>query len=78
MSTAHTRRDLNVAKQVHRFGHAIADEMKKIMSRTVLDRAKISEACESLYDVCPICAATGRPAMRKKVSTSHINEAFNK
>lgn len=67
----HPRRELNMAKHVNRFGHVTADEMKEILqSAQDVDHAK-------LRDACPICAAAGRPSMRKKESTTHINEAFN-
>lgn len=77
MSTAHTRLELNIAKRLHRSGHATVDGMKTIMSRTGLEKSKIGQVCEKVYDASPICAGTGRPAMRRKISTLHINEAFN-
>lgn len=34
--------------------------------------------CMSVYDACSICASSGRPAMKNKLSLSYVNEAFNK
>lgn len=42
-----------------------------------MDKDRIAEACYNVYSACAICAATGRPAPKKKVSMTHVSEAFN-
>lgn len=37
----------------------------------------LQEAYERFHDTSEICAFTGSPRDRRKVSISHINEAFN-
>lgn len=77
ISVERARRELNLSKRIHRFGHATAGEIKYMMYRTRLDKKKIEQSCETVYDACPIFSATGRPSIKKKVSTSHVKEAFN-
>lgn len=77
MSASDRNRELHMAKRIHRFGHASASDMIELMKPTGYDVDKIREACNRVYSACAICAASGRPADRKKVSTTHINSAFN-
>lgn len=37
----------------------------------------IRNECAKVYSACTICATSGRPADRKKISTTHVNAAFN-
>lgn len=76
MTTAE-RKELHMAKRIHRFGHASAMDMMKLMQPTGYDKASIKEACEKVCASCDICATSGRPADRRKISTTHINAAFN-
>lgn len=59
LADTHTRRELNMAKRIHRFGHETADEMKRLLWRTTIDKRKVSDAYETVYNACPICASTG-------------------
>lgn len=77
MTPTDKRRELTMAKRVYRFGHASVNYMVCLMKPTGYDIGKIKEACAKVYNACSICAASGRPADRKKVSTTHINAAFN-
>lgn len=71
------RIDKNAIKKIHRFTHASADEMKSILKDADKLSPELSDACDMICNACDICASTGRPAHRKKVSISHVNEAFN-
>lgn len=77
MSSSDRNRELHMAKRVHRFGHASASDMIELMKPSGYDVAKIREACNKVYSACAICAASGRPADKRKVSTTHVNSAFN-
>lgn len=50
---------------------------KKMISRTNLDKRKVSNASEGVQEAFDICAATGRLAIHKKVSKTHVNKPFN-
>lgn len=77
MSATHKRREMSMAKRVHRFSHASVNDMVRLMAPTGFDKAKIFEACSKVFSACAICAASGRPADKRKVSTTHLNAAFN-
>lgn len=77
MANISSRHELNLSKRVHRFGHASAKDMKDIMASRGMDAERVSTVCETVYEACAICTATGRQANKKKVSTTHVNKAFN-
>lgn len=70
-------RELTMAKRIHRFGHANAREMERIMRPMKFDENMVRKVCDRVQSACPICASTGRPTDRKKISTTHLNSAFN-
>lgn len=71
------RTELNVVKKIHRQTHASSDEMKNLL-RSAGDLSKeMIEACDKVYDACPIRASGRRPAKSGKVSMTHISTAFN-
>lgn len=69
--------DINLAKRLHRFTHATADEMKRLLSDADQLTDELKKACEKVYDACEICISSGQPKPRRKISLSHINTAFN-
>ncbi len=69
--------DKNSLKRIHRFTHASAKEMKTILKDAGMLNPELEEYCEKIHDACDICASTGRPAHRKRISITHINEKFN-
>lgn len=77
VTTTGSNRELNMAKRIHRFGHASAKDMEDLMRPMKFDQGKVREVCEKGQSACPICVTTGRPIDRKKISTSHIHSAFN-
>lgn len=71
------RQELNMVKRVHRFSHATSKEMQSLFKDANLDSQVIANACKKVHEACDICASTGRPKDKKKVSLTHVNEAFN-
>ena len=77
MGSQTTRQELNMVKRVHRFSHATSREMQEMFRDAKMNSRKISTACDTVHKACDICASTGRPKDKKKVSLTHVNEAFN-
>ena len=77
MGSPMARRELNFVKRVHRFSHGTATEMKELFEDASLLSGGIGKACDRVHRACDICASTGRPKDKKKVSLTHVNEAFN-
>ena len=71
------RFDKNAIKRIHRFTHAPAKEIKSILNDAGVLNEELSDYCEEVHNSCDICASSGRPAHRKKVSITHVNEEFN-
>lgn len=68
---------VNGVKTLHRFTHAAADDMEDILKDSNGASKGISEACDKIYEACDVCVPSGRPAHRKKISASHVNESCN-
>lgn len=77
ISTTDRHGILTMAKRIHRFGHANEGEMRKIMEPMKYDDEEVKRVCKKVQTACAICAMTGRPVDRKKISTTHIHAAFN-
>lgn len=77
MASESKRRELTIAKRVEIFGHVASAEMEEIMAGTGMDPKRIADACRQVYDACDLCAMTGRPIPNRKISTRHVNEAFD-
>ena len=77
MGSTTSRQEINMVKRVHRFSHASSKEMQELFKDAKLDTSTVARACEKVHDACDICASTGRPKDKKKVSLTHVNEAFN-
>lgn len=69
--------ELNSGNNRHWFNYVDYNEMGTIFSDAGEWNAKSKLACENVLAACPISASTGRPAERRKVSITHVNEAFN-
>lgn len=52
MEISHARQEVNLAKKVHRFGHATAEEMSEIIKGTGFDTERLNIACRKVYDSC--------------------------
>lgn len=64
-------------KKMHRFTHATATEMKMLLRDSVHSGEDLTRACEKVYRTCDICASSERKGLKRKVSLSHVNAAFN-
>jgi len=65
------------AHSVHRYSHATVEEMKRICSMAGILDSTLSRALDDTVAQCEICCRTGRPKTSRKVSLSHIGDAFN-
>lgn len=69
--------DLNLVKRLHRFTHAPEQEMVRILSDANRLTPNVKKACAKVYQACDICASSGTPIPKKKISISHVNAALN-
>lgn len=69
--------DANAIKKIHRFTHATAKEMKSILTDAGIQDKHIHDICDRVYDSCDICASSGTPSHKKKISLNNVNRAFN-
>lgn len=69
--------ELNAIKKLHRFTHASASEMNQLLEDANVSDHATMELCRKVFKACDVCAQTGRPSAKKKISISHVNEAFN-
>lgn len=69
--------ELNGIKKIHRFTHASAKEMFNLLKDAKMTTALTQNYCKKISSACDICAQSGRPHPRKKISITHVNEAFN-
>lgn len=77
MANIHGRKELSLAKKIHRYTHATATEMKHIYHTANQLTEPLAQAFDKVYTACEICCSEGRPFHAKKISISHVNEAFN-
>lgn len=71
------RLDTELDKSIHRFTHASVEEMRKNKSEAGIFTDGIGEECEKVHNSWEICASTGPPIPRRKISISHVYEGFN-
>ena len=71
------RQPLAFSKRVHRYTHATADEMKLLCKEADMLDKQLEAAIEQVCNACDVCAKNGRPVPTKKVSLTHVNQAFN-
>lgn len=67
----------NIVEKIHRFSYASSGEMQKFLPEARLAGSEVEKEIQAIYDSCLSCALSGRPFNRRKVSISHINEAFD-
>lgn len=65
------------AKRLHRLTHAPAEQIKSIFEQAGALKDGLSDAIDMVENACGICKSSGRPAANRKVSLTHVNEAFN-
>lgn len=70
-------KESHIAKKLHRVSHAPKSEMITLLRDAGVENKKIFDHYDAAYDSCDICASSGRPRNKIKVSLKHVNEAFN-
>lgn len=75
--TSAKRQPIAFCKRVHRYTHATADEMKLLCTEANMLNSNLEAAIEQVCNACDVCAKNGRPAPTKKISITHVNQAFN-
>lgn len=63
--------------RIHRLTHASPDQIKSVCQQAGIPTDRIENAIDEVTDACSICARTGYPSPSKKISLTHVNEAFN-
>ena len=71
------RAPLVFAKQVHRLTHAVPDDIKSLCKDAGILNPRLSQAIDLVDDSCGICVQNGRPLPSRKISLTHVNQAFN-
>lgn len=69
--------DLQVAKKLHRFTHAPIEEMTRLLTDAGKFTHSLASEYAKVHRSCDICASTGTPTPKRKISISHINTEFN-
>lgn len=77
MDSLSNKKEINVEKRVQRFSHANVVDMMELLQAKKCDQDKLTQACRNIHHSCAICSSTGMPADKKRIPTSHVNEAFN-
>ena len=71
------RTPLALCKRVHRYTHASKADMKALCRDARILNPEMKKAIEAVCDACEIYAKNGHPKASRKVSPTHVNEAFN-
>lgn len=69
--------EIYLVKKIHRFTHAPAEEMKALFKDAGMATAKLDAACDKNFGACEIYVSSEEPKQRKKISLTHVNNAFN-
>lgn len=72
-----TSRPMTTAKRVHRLTHATAEELIHICKTANWLTPDPKTSIRKVTAACQICAESGLPVPSKKISITHMNEAFN-
>lgn len=51
--------------------------MMSLLNDAGISSSKTKDLHEKVSRACDICAQTGRPVPKKKISLTHVNQAFN-
>lgn len=70
-------RTSTLAKRLHRYTHAGTKDMVEMLRHTDCPRSELIVLCKRIVQACPVCVRTGIPLPSKKVSITHVCEAFN-
>lgn len=70
-------RPLSLAKRIHRFTHAPASDVTRMLRRAGCSDPKLERAVSAVSGECVPCAQSGPPLPMKKLSLSRVDAAFN-
>lgn len=70
-------RPRSIAKRIHRYTHAPAEEASPILCLAGYTSCTLHRAVNEVSKHCPLCAASGHPLPFKKASLSHVDQPFN-
>lgn len=65
------------SRKIHRFTHAPTADVKAICKQAGILTDELEKAIDKVDKACEVCVRNGRPIPSKKISLTHINEAFN-
>ena len=65
------------AARVHRYTHVHPEQLKEVCKAAGILTDDLASAIDTVDASCNICIQHGRPLPSKKVSLTHVNEAFN-
>lgn len=57
--------------------HSSDTQVKRFLSDAEKHTSEVSTAYNRVHEACGVCATSGRPHERRKISLSHIRAAFN-
>lgn len=77
MANIVSRYEINLAKKVHRYSHAHESEMINLFKNAGILTPPLALACRKVVDACDACKGSGRRGIKRKISLSHVNQAFN-
>ena len=77
ISTLRGRTPLAFSKQIHRYTHAPAEEIKSICKTAGILDSQLAHAIDVVDSECEVCTKNGRLASTLKVSLTYVNAAFN-
>ena len=77
LSRTTDRNPRSFATRVHRYTHVHPEQLKDICDRVGILTNELASAIDTVDSSCNICAQHGRPLPSKKISLTHVNEAFN-
>lgn len=70
-------RPATIVKRLHRLTHAPAAEMQTILKDAGILTNEMRDIITNVTRNCEICVKSGPPKVSRKISISHVNEAFN-
>lgn len=72
------RQNPNHGKKIYRYTNAHSEETIKILQGAGALTNSLKIVCERVYDACDICARSGRPTQRRKISAYHVNKVLTR
>lgn len=71
------RTPMAFCKRIHRYTHAHPDALREICANARILSEPLDHAIAKVSAACKVCTKNGLPMPARKVSLTHVNEAFN-